>query len=67
MSILIIQLPARQRPSASAPDAAPVTPGPQSYAYVLSADGESLSRQGRGELTQMPAADSVVAVLAPPM
>ena len=65
MSILIIQLPARQRPSASAPEAAAATPGPQSYAYVLSADGESLSRQGRGELTQMPAADSVVAVLAP--
>ncbi|WP_306565845.1 type II secretion system protein GspL [Aquabacterium sp.] len=65
MSILIIQLPARQRPSASAPDAAAATPGPQSYAYVLSADGETLSRQGRGELTQMPPADSVVAVLAP--
>ncbi|TXJ03777.1 MAG: general secretion pathway protein GspL [Aquabacterium sp.] len=65
MSILIIQLPARQRSSASAPEAAPATPGPQSYAYVLSADGEALSRQGRCELAQMPPADSVVAVLAP--
>lgn len=65
MSILIIQLPARQRSSASAPEAAPATPGPQSYAYVLSVDGEALSRQGRCELAQMPSADSVVAVLAP--
>ncbi len=65
MSILIIQLPARQRLSASAPDAAATTPGPQSCAYVLSADGENLSRQGRCELSQMPSADSVVAVLAP--
>lgn len=65
MSILIIQLPARQRLGAVTHDAAPATPGAQSYAYVLSPDGEIVGRQGRCELTQMPPADSVVAVLAP--
>jgi len=65
MSILIIQLPARQRLSEPSPDAATATQGTTSYAYVLSADGEALSRQGRCELAQMPSADSVVAVLAP--
>ena len=65
MSILIIQLPARQRLSVTASDAAPAPTGPQLCAYVLSADGQTLSRQGRCELSQMPQADSVVAVLAP--
>jgi general secretion pathway protein L len=65
MSILIIQLPARQRASASESEAASATSAATSCAFVLSADGETLSRQGRCELSQMPAADSVVAVLAP--
>lgn len=66
MSILIIQLPARQRLSDSSSDASsPAVSATSSYAYVFTPDGEAISRQGRCELSQMPKADSVVAVMAP--
>lgn len=69
MSILIIQLPARTRLSAdvtaSEAGAAPASPGPKEYSYVLSIDGMSATRQGRATAPMLPRADSVVAVMAP--
>lgn len=69
MSILIIQLPARTRLSAdvaaSEAGAAPASPGPKEYSYVLSIDGMSATRQGRCTAPMLPRADSVVAVMAP--
>jgi len=69
MSILIIQLPARTRLSAdvtaSEAAAAPASPGPKEYSYVLSIDGLSATRQGRCTAPMLPKADSVVAVMAP--
>ncbi len=69
MSILIIQLPARTRLSAdvtaSEAGAAPASPGPKEYSYVLSVDGMSATRQGRATAPMLPRADSVVAVMAP--
>lgn len=69
MSILIIQLPARTRLStdaaASEAGAAPASPGPKEYSYVLSVDGMSATRQGRCTAPMLPRADSVVAVMAP--
>ncbi|MES2089744.1 MAG: type II secretion system protein GspL [Pseudomonadota bacterium] len=68
MSILILQLPARSRLSAD-PAAAEVNSSASSalreYAYVLSADGQSVARQGRCALSMVPRADTVVAVMAP--
>lgn len=69
MSILIIQLPARSRlgfdAAASEASAAPASPGPKEYSYVLSVDGMSAARQGRCSAPMLPKADSVVAVMAP--
>ena len=60
MSILILQLPARSRLSAD-PAAAESNSSASSalrdYAYVLSADGQSVARQGRCALSMMPRAD----------
>jgi general secretion pathway protein L len=60
MSILVVLLPPRSRAGATADgDAAP------EYAYLLSADGLSVSRQGRTTPTLLPKADTVVAWLGP--
>lgn len=67
MSILIIQLPARARLLADAEkaDGASASSASREYAYVLSADGTSVGRQGRCVAPMLPAADTVVAVMAP--
>ncbi|MDE2401234.1 MAG: general secretion pathway protein GspL [Burkholderiales bacterium] len=68
MSILILQLPARSRLSIDASGVetgATVSSGSKEYAYVLSADGETVARHGRCGLAMMPRADTVVAVMAP--
>ena len=67
MSILIIQLPTRSRQvvDPGAVEAAPANSGPKEYSYVLSADGLSVSRQGRCVAAMLPRADSVVAVMPP--
>jgi general secretion pathway protein L len=63
MSILVVLLPARDRSGAVAEgehrDAAP------EYAYLLSADGLTVGRQGRTTATLLPKADTVVAWLGP--
>ena len=68
MSILIIQLPARTRlgadQAAAEAGAAAAPVAPKEYSYVLSADGLSVLRQGRCTAPLLPAADSVVAVMA---
>ncbi len=56
MSELVILLPPRPRDGASAE-------APSDLAFVLSADGRSVTRQGRAEPAQLPRATSVVAVL----
>lgn len=56
MSELVILLPPRPR------DGAPAEV-PADLAFVLSADGRTVSRQGRAEPAQLPRATSVVAVL----
>jgi general secretion pathway protein L len=62
MSILVVLLPPRDRAGAAADgerDAAP------EYAYLLSADGLSVARQGRTTPTLLPKADTVVAWVGP--
>jgi general secretion pathway protein L len=60
MSILVVLLPPRNRAGAAADgDAAP------EYAYLLSADGLSVARQGRTTTALLPKADTVVAWLGP--
>ncbi len=56
MSVLVILLPARPR------SGIPVE-APADYAFVLSTDGNTVSRQGRAAAAQLPRADSVCAVL----
>ena len=58
MSILVVLLPARDRSAASPGDAA-------EYAYLLSADGLTVSRQGRTTAALLPKADTVVAWVGP--
>jgi general secretion pathway protein L len=67
MSILIIQLPTRSRQviDPAAAESAPASSGPKEYSYVLSADGMSVSRQGRCVAAMLPRADSVIAVMPP--
>lgn len=68
MSTLIIQLPARVRLRADAEqDAAGTLPGAtaREFAYVLSGDGVSVTRQGRCVAPMLPRADNVVAVMPP--
>ncbi len=67
MSVLVLQLPPRERLSARAgsPDssgAALRLPG--EWAFVLSADGRSVAQQGQSALALLPRATSVVLVLA---
>lgn len=60
MSILVVLLPPRARAGAPADgDAAP------EYAYLLSADGLNVSRQGRTTPALLPKADTVIAWLGP--
>jgi general secretion pathway protein L len=60
MSILVVLLPPRARAGAAADgDAA------SEYAYLLSADGLSVSRHGRTTPTLLPKADTVIAWLGP--
>ncbi len=71
MSTLIIQLPAHQRLSSD--PAALGAPGggasgsasSREYFYVLTANNQTVARQGVSPAPMLPAADSVVAVLAP--
>ncbi len=67
MSILIIQLPARQRPGATLAAAEAqggAVGGEREFSYVLSVDGHSVGRQGRAAAPLLPKADTVVAVMA---
>lgn len=59
MSILVVLLPPRSRAAAVDGDAAP------EYAYLLSADGLNVARQGRTTPTLLPKADTVIAWLGP--
>jgi len=59
MSILVVLLPARDRSASASGDAA------AEYAYLLSADGLSVARQGRTTAALLPKADAVVAWVAP--
>jgi general secretion pathway protein L len=59
MSILVILLPARVRSAAQSGDAT------AEYAYLLSADGLSVARQGRTTAALLPKADTVVAWVGP--
>jgi general secretion pathway protein L len=65
MSVLVILLPPRPRIAARATegDAAPAADG-QQYGYALSHDGAQVSRHGRAPASQLPRADTVLAVLA---
>jgi hypothetical protein len=56
MSVLVILLPPRPRG-----DAEPAAPA--DYAYVLSTDGITASRQGRAGAAQLPRAEVVAAVM----
>lgn len=68
MSTLLLFLPPRARLRASgqaAPAAeAPRAPGRQEYDYALTSDGHQLTQEGRAEVLKLPAADTVVAVIA---
>ena len=66
MSILVVQIPERQRLSArGGPEAAPVASGlGTEYAYVTSPDGLMLSSQGEASAALLPKAGTVVAMLA---
>ncbi|MFO1217755.1 MAG: type II secretion system protein GspL [Burkholderiaceae bacterium] len=62
MSILVVLLPPRERTGAAVAqrdDAAP------EYAYVLSADGLGVGRQGRATASLLPKADTVIAWVSP--
>jgi general secretion pathway protein L len=64
MSILVIQLPARERLSARAADMASGLRLPAELDFVLSADGRRATQVGRSAPALMPRADSLVLVLA---
>src|SRR5688572_10496254 len=61
MSILVVLLPARDRAAAASEAREPTS----EYSYLLSADGLSVSRQGRTTPTLLPKADTVVAWVGP--
>ena len=67
MSILILQLPARSRLSAEAatPESGASSSATREYAYVLSPDGQAVTRHGRCVANMLPRADMVIAVLSP--
>jgi general secretion pathway protein L len=62
MSVLVILIPPRPR-LASRSSAEPVRP-PAEFEHVFSADGRSVGAVGRSSAAALPAADSLVAVLA---
>lgn len=65
MSVLVIQIPPRQRLHARSQGLPPeVDPGTREYAYAVTSDGFALVSQGRCAASLLPKADSVVAVLA---
>lgn len=67
MSVLVLQLPPRERLSARAgsPDSSGAALRlPAEWAFVLSADGRSVAQQGQSALALLPRATSVVLVLA---
>jgi general secretion pathway protein L len=63
MSILVIQLPARERLSARAAEAVPGLRLPAELDFVLSPDGRRVTQSGRAAPALLPRADSVVVVL----
>lgn len=63
MSILVVLLPSRARASAGSTERGDAATA--DYAYVLSADGLSVARQGRATAALLPKADTVVAWLSP--
>ena len=67
MSFLILQLPARSRLSADLPESESAAPSSatKEYAYVLSTDGQAVTRHGRCVANMLPRADMVIAVMAP--
>jgi general secretion pathway protein L len=69
MSTLIIQLPAHERLSSdpASVDAvkAPAATAQTEYFYVLTANGQAATRHGKATATELPRADTVVAVTAP--
>lgn len=66
MSLLVIQLPPRDRLGArgTGPDAATSPRLPYEWPFVLSADGSSVSQTGTAATALLPRADSVILVLA---
>jgi len=66
MSVLVIQLPPRDRLRAKSPtaDAAGTWRLPQEWNFVLSSDGRTVAQAGQAALSLLPRADSVVLVLA---
>jgi general secretion pathway protein L len=62
MSILVVLLPSRERAGTAGADRGDAA---ADYAYVLSADGLSVARQGRASAALLPKADTVVAWLSP--
>src|SRR5262245_2735225 len=62
MSILVVLLPARDR---SGPADGEPRDAATEYAYLLSADGLSVARQGRTTPALLPKADTVVAWVGP--
>ncbi len=66
MSLLVIQLPPRDRLSARGSVAETAGPArlPTEWEFVLSADGRSVSQSGRAALALLPRADSLVLMLA---
>ncbi len=65
MSVLVIQIPPRQRLHARSQGLPPeVDAGTREYAYAVTSDGFALVSQGRCAASLLPKADSVVAVLA---
>jgi general secretion pathway protein L len=69
MSTLIIQLPAHERLSSDPASAdavkAPAATAQTEYFYVLTANGQVATRHGKATASQLPRADTVVAVTAP--
>jgi general secretion pathway protein L len=66
MSVLVIQLPPRDRLRARSPGA-DATAGwrlPQDWTFVFSSDGRSVAQSGQAAVSLLPRADSVVLVLA---
>jgi len=66
MSVLVIQLPPRDRLGARAAgsEVGPATRLPSDWAFVLSHDGRSVAQQGTAPLALLPRADEVLLLLA---